>query len=226
MSGFWSLLVLGVVDDQEVERERDLRERKRAGRDLRETKRVGRDLRETKRIGRDLRETKWVGRDLREMKWGERDLKERERGGRDLREEERGERDLGERERVERDLREIWERELFDIMKFLGSSRTQKFQYKEEERAKMMIKSSNRSALELFLVLAFAVLLVSRSAEGSGNTNAKELSCTSFIDHKEGETCFSIAQEFKLTLAEFIGFNPNLNCNKLFVGEWLCLNAA
>ncbi|KAK1401782.1 Protein kinase domain-containing protein [Heracleum sosnowskyi] len=61
---------------------------------------------------------------------------------------------------------------------------------------------------------------------GSGNADAKELSCTSFIDHKEGETCSSIAQEFNLTLDEFIGFNPNLNCNKLFVGEWLCLNAA
>ncbi|KAL8102301.1 hypothetical protein AgCh_026982 [Apium graveolens] len=89
----------------------------------------------------------------------------------------------------------------------------------------MMTKSSNISALELFSVLAFAVLLV-RSVEGSSNTKAKELSCTTFIDHIEGETCFSIAQEFSLTLDEFIGFNPNLNCNELFVGQWLCLNAA
>lgn len=74
--------------------------------------------------------------------------------------------------------------------------------------------------------LISCVVACSGSVEGSGNTNAKELSCISFIDHKEGETCSSIAQEFNLTLDEFIGFNPNLNCNKIFVGEWLCLNAA
>ncbi|KAL1804724.1 hypothetical protein ACET3Z_027792 [Daucus carota] len=89
----------------------------------------------------------------------------------------------------------------------------------------MMIKTSNRSALELILVLAFAILLVSGSAEGSGKTD-KALSCTSFIDHKDGETCFSIAQEFSLTIDEFMGFNPNLDCDKLFIGEWLCLNTA
>ncbi|WOH04595.1 hypothetical protein DCAR_0624006 [Daucus carota subsp. sativus] len=51
------------------------------------------------------------------------------------------------------------------------------------------------------------------------------LFCTSFIDHTAGETCFSITQKFNLTMDEFSDFNPNLNCDKLFVGEWLCLLA-
>ncbi|KAL8188727.1 hypothetical protein R6Q57_029747 [Mikania cordata] len=39
------------------------------------------------------------------------------------------------------------------------------------------------------------------------------------------DTCFSIIETFKLTTASFTAFNPNLNCDKIFVGEWLCIDA-
>ena len=60
---------------------------------------------------------------------------------------------------------------------------------------------------------------------GESVTAKDVLFCTSFIDHTAGETCFSITQKFNLTMDEFSDFNPNLNCDKLFVGEWLCLLA-
>ncbi|GJY80623.1 RNA-directed DNA polymerase, eukaryota, reverse transcriptase zinc-binding domain protein [Tanacetum coccineum] len=46
--------------------------------------------------------------------------------------------------------------------------------------------------------------------------------CTKVIGVKSGDTCFDITQKFKLSTRLFHGVNPNLNCNKLFVGEWIC----
>ncbi|KAG6520793.1 hypothetical protein ZIOFF_017853 [Zingiber officinale] len=37
----------------------------------------------------------------------------------------------------------------------------------------------------------------------------------------EGDTCFAVAQEFNLTHAQFNAINPNINCNKVFIGQWL-----
>ncbi|KAK1588136.1 hypothetical protein Q3G72_020165 [Acer saccharum] len=38
-----------------------------------------------------------------------------------------------------------------------------------------------------------------------------------------GGTCFDIAQQFNLTTEFFDSINPNVNCNALFVGQWLCI---
>ena len=49
------------------------------------------------------------------------------------------------------------------------------------------------------------------------------LVCYSVIGVKSGDTCFDIANNFKLSSKAFESINPNLNCDKLFVGEWICV---
>jgi hypothetical protein len=34
-----------------------------------------------------------------------------------------------------------------------------------------------------------------------------------------------VAQAAGLTLKQFLGFNPNINCRNLFIGQWVCLDA-
>lgn len=41
----------------------------------------------------------------------------------------------------------------------------------------------------------------------------------------EHETCFALAQAAKLTLKQFLSFNPGIRCNNLFIGQWVCLLA-
>ncbi|KAK1422646.1 hypothetical protein QVD17_17932 [Tagetes erecta] len=48
--------------------------------------------------------------------------------------------------------------------------------------------------------------------------------CTSVVGVQTGDSCFSITQRFKLSLGFFGYINPNLNCKKLFVGEWICID--
>ncbi|CAL4961034.1 unnamed protein product [Urochloa decumbens] len=51
------------------------------------------------------------------------------------------------------------------------------------------------------------------------------LSCSKVHGVQEGESCFSVAQGSGLTQDDFLGFNPNINCAKVFIGQWVCLAA-
>ncbi|KAL6614368.1 hypothetical protein ACP70R_036638 [Stipagrostis hirtigluma subsp. patula] len=52
-----------------------------------------------------------------------------------------------------------------------------------------------------------------------------ELTCSKVHGVREGETCFSVGQAAGLSEEQFLGFNPNINCEKVFVGQWVCLAA-
>ena len=52
-----------------------------------------------------------------------------------------------------------------------------------------------------------------------------ELTCNKVHGVKTGETCCSVREGAGLTEDQFLGFNPNLCCEKLFVGQWICLGA-
>lgn len=47
--------------------------------------------------------------------------------------------------------------------------------------------------------------------------------CDAVFGVRKGDTCFEIINFFNLTTVFFDSVNPNLNCNRLFVGEWLCI---
>ncbi|KAF8766122.1 hypothetical protein HU200_007619 [Digitaria exilis] len=75
-----------------------------------------------------------------------------------------------------------------------------------------------------------ARLTVHRDAFGAYVARAKPvvvpaLSCSQVHQVREDETCFSVAQAAGLTQDQFLGFNPNINCVAVFVGQWVCLAA-
>ena len=52
------------------------------------------------------------------------------------------------------------------------------------------------------------------------------LRCNEVHQVKTDETCSSVAAGAALTDEQFLGFNPNINCLKVFVGQWVCLDAS
>ncbi|KAF6160756.1 hypothetical protein GIB67_035957 [Kingdonia uniflora] len=78
------------------------------------------------------------------------------------------------------------------------------------------------------LVLVVSALLLISMAEGRvvDLVSAKGQSapkCQTVFAVEADDTCFDVAQKFGLTAEFFTGINPNLNCNALFVGQWLCI---
>ena len=57
------------------------------------------------------------------------------------------------------------------------------------------------------------------------DVKAPALTCNTVHGVQVAETCFSVAQSAGLTQEQFLGFNPNINCEKVFVGQWVCLDA-
>ncbi|XP_066309876.1 lysM domain-containing protein ARB_03442-like [Miscanthus floridulus] len=52
-----------------------------------------------------------------------------------------------------------------------------------------------------------------------------ELTCNKVHGVLAGETCCSVGEGARLSQDQFLFFNPNLCCEKLFVGQWVCLEA-
>ncbi|KAL6204360.1 hypothetical protein ACLB2K_021628 [Fragaria x ananassa] len=43
---------------------------------------------------------------------------------------------------------------------------------------------------------------------------------------KPTNQCSGIMQAFDLSADEFFAINPNLNCNAIFVGQWICISGS
>ncbi|KAM3222056.1 hypothetical protein P3L10_021326 [Capsicum annuum] len=90
-----------------------------------------------------------------------------------------------------------------------------------------MVKASNYSVNYLILVLSFLILLTSyqglAGAFFKGTTIANP-DCRNTYAAEAGDTCESLIEFFNLKAEDFSNLNPNLNCEKIFVGEWLCIN--
>nr|GEU98118.1 hypothetical protein [Tanacetum cinerariifolium] len=88
-----------------------------------------------------------------------------------------------------------------------------------------MAKNNNKTVVYVLFVFLFVSALT--TTEGSvtsfGFTRTTPV-CNSVISVQSGDTCFDIAQKFKLSSGLFDFINPNLNCKKLFVGEWICVD--
>ncbi|KAJ9690272.1 hypothetical protein PVL29_012763 [Vitis rotundifolia] len=50
--------------------------------------------------------------------------------------------------------------------------------------------------------------------------------CDTVIGVESGDTCFHIIQNFNMTTEFFESIKPNLNCDELFIGQWLCVAGA
>ncbi|KAL2343962.1 hypothetical protein Fmac_005247 [Flemingia macrophylla] len=77
-----------------------------------------------------------------------------------------------------------------------------------------MVKSTN---ISVALILSF--LLISMFVAET----VSDPVCSKIHAVEEGETCFGIVQKFNLEEPHFLEINPNINCNTIFVGQWVCV---
>ncbi|CAL9013957.1 unnamed protein product [Prunus brigantina] len=89
-----------------------------------------------------------------------------------------------------------------------------------------VIMSKNKLTMSLNLVLVLCLFLIISFAEGKqlgiGFHVKATPRCQKVYGVEAGDTCNGIMQKFKLN-AEFFAINPNINCNSIFVGQWLCI---
>ncbi|KAM3395499.1 lysM domain-containing protein ARB [Capsicum galapagoense] len=91
-----------------------------------------------------------------------------------------------------------------------------------------MARASYKSAMFFNFVLFFVFSISkeeSRIVSLETGTNSA-LTCSKMYGANIGDTCFSIMQQFSVTPRAFATFNLNLNCDKIFVGQWICLDGS
>ncbi|XWS15660.1 hypothetical protein CRYUN_Cryun34aG0020900 [Craigia yunnanensis] len=90
-----------------------------------------------------------------------------------------------------------------------------------------MAKSNNKIAMITNFVLIVALLVIISITESReiGILKGKKSAptCNSVYGLVSGDTCFAVTQMFNLTTTFFESVNPNLECDSLFVGQWLCV---
>ncbi|KAL1345685.1 hypothetical protein HN51_019401 [Arachis hypogaea] len=82
-----------------------------------------------------------------------------------------------------------------------------------------MAKSTNISIALIFSLLVVTVF----TAESRAAPTVAAPVCSSFHGVEIGETCDTIASRFEMSTADFLQLNPNINCNTMFVGQWVCV---
>ncbi|KAJ9690276.1 hypothetical protein PVL29_012767 [Vitis rotundifolia] len=86
---------------------------------------------------------------------------------------------------------------------------------------------ANSKSLNLIFMLSLLILVSMAESRFLGfGTAAKKATpqCDTVVGVESGDTCFDIAEKFQLTTEFFDSINPNLNCDALFVGQWVCVD--
>ncbi|KAL3741948.1 hypothetical protein ACJRO7_017429 [Eucalyptus globulus] len=92
-----------------------------------------------------------------------------------------------------------------------------------------IVSSKITMAFNLFLVLSL-VFTVSTAQRKLMNVDMNDgvpqvgMQCKSLYSVQDGDTCYDLVQTFHLTTSTFELFNQNLDCDNLFIGQWICLN--
>ncbi|GKE15702.1 peptidoglycan-binding lysin domain-containing protein [Tanacetum coccineum] len=80
------------------------------------------------------------------------------------------------------------------------------------------------TTLSLFLILT--ALVQSRVTLVGGFLKAKSVVCNEVYGVEVGDDCTAISQAFQMSLGSFLGINPNINCESIFVGQWVCVDGS
>ncbi|KAM6585057.1 hypothetical protein CsatB_012059 [Cannabis sativa] len=87
---------------------------------------------------------------------------------------------------------------------------------------------ANSNIKTLYLVFMISLVITFSIAESrlSGKFAGKAVvvDCSAVHGVEDGDTCFSVTQGLQLAPDFFSSLNPNLNCDALFVGQWLCVD--
>ncbi|KAF3447989.1 hypothetical protein FNV43_RR08696 [Rhamnella rubrinervis] len=93
-----------------------------------------------------------------------------------------------------------------------------------------MAKYSNKVAVFANLVLLFSVVLMISTAQskllgiGFGEVKGTIIECKTVYGVGVGDTCSLVTQMINQSLEAFLAINPNINCDKMFVGQWVCID--
>ncbi|KAK9940863.1 hypothetical protein M0R45_017503 [Rubus argutus] len=87
--------------------------------------------------------------------------------------------------------------------------------------------SNNKRSMFLNVALLLCLFLIISSVESRklGNGNGKP-QCDTVYGIKPANQCTGIMEAFDLSEDEFFAINPNLNCNAIFVGQWICIDGS
>ncbi|GMI93372.1 hypothetical protein HRI_003006500 [Hibiscus trionum] len=88
-----------------------------------------------------------------------------------------------------------------------------------------MAKSNSIAMIINFLsIVALLVAISMVESRGIGLPKGENgPSCDQVHGVVTGDTCFDVTNTFNLSTTFFESINPNLNCDSLFVGQWLCV---
>ncbi|KAK6932480.1 LysM domain [Dillenia turbinata] len=82
--------------------------------------------------------------------------------------------------------------------------------------------------LNMILVLSLLLIVSVAESKRIGAIGFKKAegtpTCETVYSVVSGDTCSGIQQEFNLTEQFFDAINPNLNCDALFVAQWICVD--
>ncbi|OIT36754.1 hypothetical protein A4A49_60220 [Nicotiana attenuata] len=87
-----------------------------------------------------------------------------------------------------------------------------------------MARANYKVSFVLLFLLSIYVA-ESRILPSENGTNSV-LVCSKIYGANIEDTCFSIMRNFSVIPEVFTTFNPNLNCDKMFVGQWICLDGS
>ncbi|TKY59341.1 cell wall macromolecule catabolic process [Spatholobus suberectus] len=81
-----------------------------------------------------------------------------------------------------------------------------------------------KSTIISFALIFSTLLLMVLIAESRPAPTVADPICNAVHGVEERETCTSIIQRFNLDERHFLDINPNINCNLIFVGQWVCVD--
>ncbi|KAJ4843365.1 hypothetical protein Tsubulata_042739 [Turnera subulata] len=93
-----------------------------------------------------------------------------------------------------------------------------------------MATSNQKFAIffNVLVILSLAIFVSTAQSRiyGGGSLKPQGINCDKVHAVNSGETCFAIKQAFHLSDGFFNSINPNLNCDDLFIGQWICLHGS
>ncbi|KAH7565967.1 hypothetical protein ACOSP7_022128 [Xanthoceras sorbifolium] len=87
-----------------------------------------------------------------------------------------------------------------------------------------MAMANNKTSKLFNLFFLLSIFLIISVAQSRILVAESSPQCETVVGVVSGDTCSAIAQKSGLTTELFGSINPNLNCDDLFVGQWLCVS--
>ncbi|PRQ53008.1 putative LysM domain-containing protein [Rosa chinensis] len=88
-----------------------------------------------------------------------------------------------------------------------------------------MALAMSNNKVAVLLVFCLFLIISSTESRQLGTGNGKP-SCDFTYAVKPADTCADVIEDFALDSDFFFSINPNINCDALFVDQWLCVSGS